>query len=369
MTSPTAKPQRPTQNKTTQPAFVEGVEAELAALLADASARRRVLPPMPRARRALVHEYASEAWGLSSSSTGQEPRRAISVFKTAASGAPATLLSLAALLVDAPAPAGAGGSASASAAPRGGYSAAAAATAVSAARLQQQQPEHALRLVDVSPGVDVRRVLQRWADDIVRVQDGGGAALVVFSRAAALRDCLDTLGGGVRGAFRVDRAYRSAGAGAGGGAAAAGGASGSGATGSGAAPASSNFVTLQRPTAALRGGGAGAGSAGAGSGSGGWQTAGGGKAAAAAAAAAAKAAEDPWADEAPARRARGGAAGAAAAGAASPPPPPPSAAVGRVVLDDWELEEGASEPDLPRRAAPEGLVADNRWAALGGGDD
>lgn len=41
---------------------------------------------MPKAQRALAHEYAEEGFGLVSHSTGSEPNRAVQVFKTPSSG-------------------------------------------------------------------------------------------------------------------------------------------------------------------------------------------------------------------------------------------------------------------------------------------
>lgn len=68
------------------PLFFEGLEAEWGAFLADPARQRLVLAPMPHKQRALVHEYAEEGWGFTSSSNGQEPQRAVTLFKAPATG-------------------------------------------------------------------------------------------------------------------------------------------------------------------------------------------------------------------------------------------------------------------------------------------
>lgn len=75
-----------TQAYKVDPLFVEGLECRLSAFVASKSARL-ALQPMPKAQRALVHEYAEAGWGLVSSSVGAEPSRAVQLFKTPTSGA------------------------------------------------------------------------------------------------------------------------------------------------------------------------------------------------------------------------------------------------------------------------------------------
>jgi hypothetical protein len=231
-------------------------------------------------------------------------------------GAPTQLLSLAALLVDAP---GAAAGTSSGAAARGGFAAAAAAAA--------PPPELTLRLVDIAPGVSVRGYLQAWEDQCrVVAQDGGRAALLVFTKATAARDCSNALGGGVRGAFRVERPP---------------GAGRAAPQLTPAAAAGPNDPSRWH-TISARGAGSGGG----------------------APAAARAAAADPWADDAAGGRRAAAArpSGASSAAAAQP------AAAGRLVLEDWEEAEASAAPDAPRRAPMRGLTGANPWAALEGGE-
>jgi hypothetical protein len=55
-------------------------------LAPSSKAPRLSLGAMPKAQRALVHEYAESGFGLVSHSTGNEPNRAVQVFKTPSSG-------------------------------------------------------------------------------------------------------------------------------------------------------------------------------------------------------------------------------------------------------------------------------------------
>ena len=70
------------------PLFIEQLERQLLAFLNPSSSKtpRLSLAPMPKAQRALAHEYAEEGFGLVSHSTGSEPNRAVQVFKTPSSG-------------------------------------------------------------------------------------------------------------------------------------------------------------------------------------------------------------------------------------------------------------------------------------------
>jgi hypothetical protein len=213
----------------------------------------------------------------------------------------------------------------ASAAARGGFAAAAAAGAVAA-------PELTLRLEDVAPGVDVRSYLQLWQDQCrVVPQDGGRAALLVFTKAATARDCSDALGGGVRGAFRVDRRHS---------------AQASGAAATAQQRRHHHHQQQQQQQQQVS------------SSSSRWHTISlRGSSAAAATTAARAAAADPWEDEAPGCRQAGAVASARPAGGGP---------ASRLVHDDWEEAEAAAGPDAPRARPIRELSGTNQWAALEG---
>ncbi len=78
------------------PIWVESLEADFMAFLADSGRQRMQLAPMPKAKREIVHEYASEGFGLMSHSMGSEPARYVTLFKTPSAGG---LLGAAALSV------------------------------------------------------------------------------------------------------------------------------------------------------------------------------------------------------------------------------------------------------------------------------
>jgi hypothetical protein len=58
--------------------------------------------------------------------------------------------------------------------------------------------------------VDLRFYLRQWEGAYRLDWQGGDAAVVRFERAQDLQEALDQLGGGIRGLFRVDRAWRPA---------------------------------------------------------------------------------------------------------------------------------------------------------------
>ena len=68
---------------------------------------------------------------------------------------------------------------------------------------------YALCLVDVEPRADLSYLLRRFAESgllkAIEGPDERGSATVRFTKAAGLREALDQLGGGMRGAFRIDR--------------------------------------------------------------------------------------------------------------------------------------------------------------------
>lgn len=65
--------------------FIEHLEDTFLELLAT-KAPRLALPPMPKPQRTLVHEYAEQGWGLVTHSSGNEPNRAVQLFKAPSSG-------------------------------------------------------------------------------------------------------------------------------------------------------------------------------------------------------------------------------------------------------------------------------------------
>lgn len=65
--------------------FIEQLEDKFLDLLAT-KAPRLALPPMPKAQRVLVHEYAEQGWGFVTHSSGNEPNRAVQLFKAPSSG-------------------------------------------------------------------------------------------------------------------------------------------------------------------------------------------------------------------------------------------------------------------------------------------
>lgn len=76
-------------------------------------------------------------------------------------------------------------------------------------RAEREAKGYALCLVDVEPRADLAYLLRRFAESGllkgIEGPDERGSAVVRFTRAAGLREALDQLGGGMRGAFRIDR--------------------------------------------------------------------------------------------------------------------------------------------------------------------
>lgn len=69
------------------PTTVQHIQRHFAAFLAETAAKRYQLPAMPREQRKLAHDMA-EHYGFTSQATGQEPQRAIQLFKTPRSAIP-----------------------------------------------------------------------------------------------------------------------------------------------------------------------------------------------------------------------------------------------------------------------------------------
>jgi hypothetical protein len=166
------------------PAWVAGLERQLAAFCADRALRRVALEPMPRAQRALVHALAAQ-YGLASAGAGAEPRRAVELLKPL--GAPG-----------APPPA-----------PPSRLLSAVAPTVPEAeiAEMLREAEGFPLRVAEAAPSADLAYYFRRWEGARLDWQ-GADAALVRFARAADRDEALAQLGGGVRGIFRIDRAWK-----------------------------------------------------------------------------------------------------------------------------------------------------------------
>eukprot|EP00887_Chlorella_sp_A99_P007429 scaffold2.g7429.t1 len=143
------------------------------------SSQRHTLPPAPREARAVAHALA-EQYGLASRGVGQEPARGTELIKTPDAGVPRRLLSRVAATVP----------------------------AEEVAALLREAAGHPMRLDSVAPSVDLRYYLRRWEGGYALEWESSEAAVVRFARAEDLKDCLDSLGGGIRGLFRVDRSWQ-----------------------------------------------------------------------------------------------------------------------------------------------------------------
>jgi hypothetical protein len=70
----------------------------------------------------------------------------------------------------------------------------------------QQEQGFPMHLTDVPPRTDLRQLFGRWAGDFqVQGPSDAGTAVVTFSSDALLREALAAFGGGLRGAFQIDR--------------------------------------------------------------------------------------------------------------------------------------------------------------------
>ena len=155
------------------------LEAALAGFVADRAAARRSLPPMPREARAVAHALA-EQYGLASRGAGQEPARCVELLRTPAAALPRRLLS-----------------------------AVAAGVAPSeVAALLREAEGHPVRVDSIALSCDLGYYLRRWEGGYRLEWEGGEAAVVRFERPEDRREFLDQVGGGIRGLFRVDRAWR-----------------------------------------------------------------------------------------------------------------------------------------------------------------
>ena len=156
---------------------VVALEGLLADFVADSAAARRSAPPAPESVRKIVHGLAPH-YGLASQSFGSGPRRHVELFKAGRRAAvPPVLLSVAAARL----------------------------TRADVDRAGAQAAGYPLVLCDVAPGADLLTLLQRFQGEFALEGPwDDGAAVARFRSAVRLRAALDTLGGGMRGAFRVD---------------------------------------------------------------------------------------------------------------------------------------------------------------------
>ena len=161
------------------PAWVHSVEKELGSFVAERELKRKVLNPMPRAQRALLHAMAQQ-YGLASVSTGAEPRRSVELFKTGNTAAlPSRLLSKVAVTV----------------------------SETEIAELLHAAEGHSVRFIEIAPTADLRYYLRRWESRYQIEWQGGTQATVTFEREDDQKEALDSFGGGIRGLFRLDRSW------------------------------------------------------------------------------------------------------------------------------------------------------------------
>ena len=191
------------------------VERALAEFVSSRARRREPLPALPSAddRRA-VHMLARH-YGLASQSSGEGSKRRVELFKIGGGGGGSTAV-------------GGGGngtggfhgesssSLSNPASSNDGFfppsllsTTANRLTLADVERAGNEARGYALCLVDVEPRADLSYLLRRFAESgllkAIEGPDERGSATVRFTKAAGLREALDQLGGGMRGAFRIDR--------------------------------------------------------------------------------------------------------------------------------------------------------------------
>ena len=163
-----------------EPAFIKQLEMELSAFVLDeARSKRRVLPAMVREHRALAHQLA-EQYGMATQSVGHEPKRSVELFRTDTTSLPKKTLSVVATTV----------------------------TDQEVAELMAEAAKHSIRLYDVALTADVRYYLRRWDGGYTMEWEPSGTAVVIqFEQEEDKKDVLNSLGGGIRGLFLVDRSY------------------------------------------------------------------------------------------------------------------------------------------------------------------
>lgn len=147
---------------------------------------RRQLGPSPKSHRAILHGMA-EQYGIPTVSLGNDPNRAVQLFKPTgnapAAGIPDRLLSEVCTTV----------------------------SDEEIANLIKAAQGHHLRFIDISKTVDLDYFLRSYCDpDGYRVEwDGDDTATVIFKHEDALTNAKQGLQGGIRGLFRIDPSYTS----------------------------------------------------------------------------------------------------------------------------------------------------------------
>lgn len=198
------------------------VEQALADFVSARTSKREQLPPLPSAddRRA-VHMLARH-YGLASQSSGEGSKRRVELYKiggvgggggsTVGRGNSANGF----YGESSSSSSGSSFSNSASTSNSDGFfppallsTTANRLTLADVERAGNEAKGYALCLVDVEPRADLSYLLRRFAESgflkAIEGPDERGSAIVRFTKAAGLREALDQLGGGMRGAFRIDR--------------------------------------------------------------------------------------------------------------------------------------------------------------------
>lgn len=161
---------------------------ELEALLEDfvrSRAARRQLAPAPKPHRAILHGMA-EQYGIPSASLGNEPNRAVQLFKPTGNapeaGIPEKLLSAVCMTVS---------------------------DEEIANRIKAAQG-YQIRFTDISKTVDLHYFLRGYSepDGYTITWDGDDAATAIFEHQDAWSRAKDGLQGGIRGMFRIDTLWK-----------------------------------------------------------------------------------------------------------------------------------------------------------------
>jgi E3 ubiquitin-protein ligase ZNF598 len=166
----------------THPKLIEGFEKDLHDFVTDPSQpKRHVLGAMSKEHRQLLHQLAEHGYGLATQSVGQDPRRSVELFRTHSTALPTRLLSRVAPTV----------------------------SDEEIVALIQEAGGHSMRFTDVAPTTDIKYFLRRWDGGFRCEWEAGGDGVVVrFDRETDRDEALNALGGGIRGVFLIDRAYR-----------------------------------------------------------------------------------------------------------------------------------------------------------------
>lgn len=166
----------------THPKVIEGFEKDLHDFVTDPSQpRRHVLGAMSKEHRELLHQLAEHGYGLATQSVGQDPRRSVELFRTNTTALPTRLLSRVAPTV----------------------------SDKEIVALIQEAGGHSMRFSDVAPTTDIKYFLRRWDGGFrCEWETRGDGVVVRFDREADRDEALSALGGGIRGVFLIDRAYR-----------------------------------------------------------------------------------------------------------------------------------------------------------------